>query len=151
VRWIGVDEKRFLNATAEHRTVYTTQIVDLDRHRLLDVVEGRSRDVLGSWLDEQGTAWCTQITLATLDPAACYRAALLDYLPNASRGWITSGSSRLDRRFELLTQRLRLYRDPDRARSTGCISMTCTPELCLSDDSATQAVDRRGARRYDAS
>ena len=26
------------------------QIVDLDRHRLLDVVEGRSRDVLGGWL-----------------------------------------------------------------------------------------------------
>jgi transposase len=36
---IGVDEKRFLNATVDHRTVYTTQIVDLDRHRLLDVIE----------------------------------------------------------------------------------------------------------------
>jgi hypothetical protein len=24
---IGVDEKRFLNATVDHRTVYTTQIV----------------------------------------------------------------------------------------------------------------------------
>jgi transposase len=51
VRGIGVDEKRFLNATAEHRTVFTTQIVDLDRHRLLDVVEGRSRDVLGRLAD----------------------------------------------------------------------------------------------------
>jgi hypothetical protein len=35
------------NATAEHRTVCTTQIVDLDSHRLLDVVQGCSRDVLG--------------------------------------------------------------------------------------------------------
>jgi transposase len=85
VRGIGVDEKRFLNATAEHHSVYTTQIVDLDRHRLLDVVEGRSRDVLGTWLDEQGTAWCAQITLATLDPAAGYRAALKEFLPNATR------------------------------------------------------------------
>jgi len=85
VRGIGVDEKRFLNATAEHRTVFTTQIVDLDRHRLLDVVEGRSRDVLGTWLTEQGDQWCAQITLATLDPAAGYRAALLKHLPNATR------------------------------------------------------------------
>jgi transposase len=38
VRGIGLDEKRFLNATATHRTVFTTQIVDLDRHRLLDVI-----------------------------------------------------------------------------------------------------------------
>jgi transposase len=84
VRGIGVDEKRFLNATSEHRTVFTTQIVDLDRHRLLDVVEGRSRDVLGAWLTEQGTDWCDRITLATLDPAAGYRAALLEHLPNAT-------------------------------------------------------------------
>ena len=85
VRGIGVDEKRFLNATATHRTVYTTQIVDLDRHRLLDVIEGRSRDVLDTWLTEQGTDWCDRITLATLDPAAGYRAALLEHLPNATR------------------------------------------------------------------
>jgi len=81
---IGVDEKRFLNATATHRTVFTTQIVDLDRHRLLDVVEGRSRDVLAGWLAERSTDWCNQITLATLDPAAGYRAALIEYLPNAT-------------------------------------------------------------------
>ena len=73
---IGVDEKRFLNATPEHRTEFTTQIVDLDRHLLLEVLSGRSRDVLGDWLDG--------ITLATLDPAAGYRRALLDHLPNAT-------------------------------------------------------------------
>jgi transposase len=84
VRGIGVDEKRFLNATSEHRTVFTTQIVDLDRHRLLDVVEGRSRDVLAAWLTERGTDWCDRITLATLDPAAGYRAALLEHLSNAT-------------------------------------------------------------------
>jgi transposase len=84
VRGIGVDEKRFLNATATHRTVFTTQIVDLDRHRLLDVVPGRSRDVLGGWLAERGTSWCDRVTLATLDPAAGYRAALIEHLPNAT-------------------------------------------------------------------
>ena len=82
---IGVDEKRFLNANAEHRTVFTTQIVDLDRHVLLDVIEGRSADVLGSWLAERGVDWCANITLATLDPAAGYRKALNMQLPNAIR------------------------------------------------------------------
>ncbi len=81
---IGVDEKRFLNANREHRTIFTTQIVDLDRHRLLDVVEGRSRDVLDQWLTERDTDWCEQITLATLDPAAGYRLALVEGLPNAT-------------------------------------------------------------------
>lgn len=40
VRRMGVDEKRFLNANVTHRRKFTTQIVDLDRHRLLDVIEG---------------------------------------------------------------------------------------------------------------
>ncbi len=84
VAGIGVDEKRFLNATATRRTVFTTQIVDLDRHRLLDVIEGRSRDVLAGWLAERGSVWCAQITLATLDPAAGYRLALVEHLANAT-------------------------------------------------------------------
>ncbi len=82
---IGVDEKRFLNATPQRRTTFTTQIFDLDRNRLLDVVEGRSGDVLGDWLTERGEAWCAGITLATLDPAAGYRAAMRLHLPNAVR------------------------------------------------------------------
>jgi transposase len=81
---IGVDEKRFLNATPGRRTTFTTQIVDLDRHRLLDVVEGRSRDVLGGWLAARGPEWCARIRVATLDPSAGYRKALEDHLPNAT-------------------------------------------------------------------
>ena len=81
---IGVDEKRFLNATPKRHTVYTTQIVDLDRHRLLDVIKGRSRDVLDDWLTERGDEWCDRIRLATLDPAAGYRKALTDHLDNAT-------------------------------------------------------------------
>lgn len=81
---IGVDEKRFLNATPTSRTIFTTQIVDLDTHRVLDVIEGRSAAVLGDWLDARGKPWCAQIRLATLDPSAGYRSALLDHLPTAT-------------------------------------------------------------------
>lgn len=84
VEAIGVDEKRFTNATPTRRTTYTTQIVDLDRHRLLDVIEGRSRDVLGTWLGERGPDWCARVRLATLDPAAGYRRAFEDHLDNAT-------------------------------------------------------------------
>jgi transposase len=84
VEAIGVDEKRFLNAGPTSRTRYTTQIIDLDRHRVLDVLEGRSRDVVGDWLQERGTDWCANIRLATLDPSAGYRRALEDHLPAAT-------------------------------------------------------------------
>lgn len=57
--------------------------IRLNRHRVLDVLEGRSRDVLGDWLTERGQAWCQRIRLATLDPSAGYRRALEDHLPRA--------------------------------------------------------------------
>lgn len=57
VEAIGVDEKRFLNATPAARTRFTTQGVDLDRHRILEVMEGRSRNVLDDWLAERGEEW----------------------------------------------------------------------------------------------
>lgn len=84
VEAIGVDEKRFLSATPTSRTIYTTQIVDLDRHRILDVLEGRSRDVVGDWLRDRGAEWCENIHLATLDPSAGYHRALEDHLPGAT-------------------------------------------------------------------
>jgi transposase len=80
VEAIGVDEKRFLNAAPTARTRFTTQIVDLDRHWIPDVIEGRSRDVLDRWLTERGEEWCGGIRLATLDPSAGYRRALEEHL-----------------------------------------------------------------------
>ncbi|MPZ53814.1 MAG: hypothetical protein GEU79_13960 [Acidimicrobiia bacterium] len=68
VEAIGVDEKRFLNATPTSRTRFTTQIVDLDRHVILDVVEGRFRDVLGRWLRERGSDWCGGDTPGDIGP-----------------------------------------------------------------------------------
>ena len=77
VSGIGADEKRFLYATATHRTVFTTQIVDLNRHRLLDVVEGRSRDVLAGWLAERGPDCATRSPSphSILQPAIAARSS----------------------------------------------------------------------------
>ncbi|MPZ54874.1 MAG: hypothetical protein GEU79_19475 [Acidimicrobiia bacterium] len=64
--------------------VYTTQIVHLDRHRIFDVIEGRSRHVVDDWLEDRGVEWCERIRLATLDPSAGYRSALQERLSNAT-------------------------------------------------------------------
>jgi hypothetical protein len=62
-------------------------IVDLARGRPLDIIEGRSKKVLRAWLAAQSPAWRAGVKIAALDPAAPYRAALVDPevgLPNAT-------------------------------------------------------------------
>jgi transposase len=39
---LGVDETSFLTANPEHATVYVTGLVDLDRRKMIDLVEGNS-------------------------------------------------------------------------------------------------------------
>jgi transposase len=46
---LGVDEHTFQHANARRRTQMATTFVDLDRGRLLDVVPGRSGDVVREW------------------------------------------------------------------------------------------------------
>lgn len=41
--------------------------------------------MLADWPIKRGTDWCARIIRAPLDPAAGYRAALRDHLPNAQR------------------------------------------------------------------
>jgi len=47
---LGVDETAFLAANAAHHTVFATGIVDVRARRLLDVVSGRSGEVLSQWI-----------------------------------------------------------------------------------------------------
>ena len=47
---IGVDETSFLAANATHPTLLVSGFVDLDRHRLIDVVPGRSAVAVSTWL-----------------------------------------------------------------------------------------------------
>jgi hypothetical protein len=49
-RGLGVDEHSFLAATAEHLTLLATGFVDLDRHPLLAVVQGRTAQGVSGWL-----------------------------------------------------------------------------------------------------
>ncbi len=51
VRALGVDEHKMLAAGPRRPSVFATQLVELDRGRLLDVVPGRSAKSVGTWLD----------------------------------------------------------------------------------------------------
>ena len=59
VRALGIDETSFLSATREHRTIYVTGLVDLDRKRIIDMVEGNAAPDLRRWCAEQDPAWMT--------------------------------------------------------------------------------------------
>jgi transposase len=86
---LGLDETAFLAATAVSSTQFITGLVDLapaggGPARLLDVVEGRSGQVVTDWLDERGPDWCAGVTTAALDPFRGYERALRTALPGAT-------------------------------------------------------------------
>ncbi len=82
-RAIGIDETSFLAANARHPTLLVTGFVDLDRHRLIDVVAGRSAAAVSDWLAMKPEPWLAGITTAVIDPYAGYARGLAEGLPKA--------------------------------------------------------------------
>ena len=80
---LGVDETAFLAATPTHPTLLVTGFVDLDRHRLIDVVEGRTAAGVRDWLAARPAPWRQTIATVTLDPYAGYARGMADGLPHA--------------------------------------------------------------------
>jgi transposase len=80
---LGLDETAFLSANVEHPTLLVTGFVDLDRHRLLDVVEGRTAQGVRGWLAARPAPWLAAIETVTLDPYAGYARGVADGLPHA--------------------------------------------------------------------
>ena len=81
---VGVDEHTFQHANARRRTQMATTFVDIDRARLLDVVPGRSGDVVRDWVTNQPDGWADQIQVATIDAFRGYATAIGDVLPDAT-------------------------------------------------------------------
>ena len=80
---IGIDETSFLAATASHPTMLVTGFVDLDRHRLIDVVPGRSAAAVSEWLRAKPEPGLAGIATAVIDPYAGYARGLAEGLPAA--------------------------------------------------------------------
>ena len=81
---IGVDETSFLAANATHPTLLVSGFVDLDRHRLIDVVPGRSAVAVSTWLGAKPGRWLAGIATAVIDPYSGYARGLAEGLPHAT-------------------------------------------------------------------
>lgn len=82
-RAIGLDETSFLAATPTSPTIYVTHVVNLDTGDTIDVLEGRSRNAVATWLESKPQAWRDGIDHVVIDPHQPYAAAVRRWLPDA--------------------------------------------------------------------
>ena len=80
---IGLDETLFCRRGRFRTQSWSTQIVDVRRGQLLDVVPGRDSVEPCHWLTERDEAWRAGIEWATLDLSASYRSVYDTMLPDA--------------------------------------------------------------------
>jgi len=80
---LGLDETLFARQGPWRRQAWSTQIVDVDRGVLLDVVAGRDSSEPSRWLAGRSAAWRDQIRWATLDLSSSYRSVFDTMLPTA--------------------------------------------------------------------
>jgi transposase len=85
VRQLGVDETSFLKATRDHPIVYATGLVDLQRHVMIDLVQGNSAKDLRRWTAGADPAWLAGIEVVATDLAESFRAGLSPHLDHAQR------------------------------------------------------------------
>jgi transposase len=83
VRALGLDEVLFARIGPWRRQDFSTQIVDVGRGQLLDVVPGRSGAGATDWLEAQGKGWRDKVRYATLDLSSPYRKVFTTMVPDA--------------------------------------------------------------------
>ena len=82
---LGLDEVLFVREGPYHLQYFSTQIVDVGRGQLLDVVPGRKGENPKAWLEAQGREWLDAVCFATLDLSSPYRAVFDAVIPNATQ------------------------------------------------------------------
>jgi transposase len=80
---LGLDETLFARDGPFRRQRWSTQIVDVRRGQLLDVVAGRDAAGPSAWLAAQPDRWRARIGWATLDLSASYKSVFDTMLPDA--------------------------------------------------------------------
>jgi len=83
VEALGLDETLACRLGPWKAQQWSTQIVDVGRGQLLDVVPGRSSAGPCAWLAARPEAWCEQVRWATLDLSGPYRKVFDTMLPDA--------------------------------------------------------------------
>ena len=81
---VGLDEVLMVRRGTYHRQHFTTQLVDVRRAQLLDVVPGRSSVEPMAWLAEAGPTFRDRIEFATMDLSGPYRKVFEVMTPKAT-------------------------------------------------------------------
>jgi transposase len=81
---LGLDEVLMVRLGSFHRQQFSTQLVDVRRGQLLDVVPGRSSVEPMAWLAEQGRGFRDGIEYGTIDLSGPYRRVFELMVPNAT-------------------------------------------------------------------
>ena len=82
---LGLDEVVFARLGRWRTLCWSTQLVDVRRGQLLDVVAGRDSGGPCAWLAAEGPAWCGRIEWATLDLSGPYRKVFNLMTPDATQ------------------------------------------------------------------
>jgi len=80
---VGLDETLFAREGQFRTQCWSTQIVDVGRGQLLDIVEGRDAAPACTWFAARPPQWCDAIRWATLDLSNSYRSVFDTMLPDA--------------------------------------------------------------------
>jgi transposase len=80
-----MDETLFVRRGTYHKQEFTTQLVDVEHTRLLDIVPGRSGVGPKAWLEAKGEEWRGTVQVGTLDMSGPYRAVFNEKLPHVTQ------------------------------------------------------------------
>lgn len=80
---VGLDETLFARVGPYRTQLWSTQIVDVQRGQLLDIVPGRDSVAPCAWFAARPQVWRDAIKWATLDLSNSYRAVFDTMLPDA--------------------------------------------------------------------
>ena len=80
---VGLDEVLFCRLGRFRHRAWSTQVVDVARGQLLDVVPGRDAASVCAWFADRPAEWCERIEWATLDLSGPYRAVFDTMVPHA--------------------------------------------------------------------
>ena len=97
VNVIGVDEHVWRHTRLQDK--YVTVIIDLTAvragtgpARLLDMVQGRTKQVFASWLADRPQAWRDRVQVVAMDGFTGFKTAATEQLPDAVTVWTHSTS-----------------------------------------------------------
>lgn len=80
---VGLDEVLFARLGPWRTLTWSTQVVDVRRGQLLDVIPGRNAAGPCEWFKQRDDEWCAGIGFATLDLSGPYRLVFNTMLPHA--------------------------------------------------------------------